>query len=201
MVSVTKEQLEKWYFEKHLSMTDIGEIVEADKTTIRYWFKKYGIQTKNRNDAAQDSWDAGNRSRIGRGGELHPNWKHGKSTRKDGYVVIGHNKIFEHRRIMEQHLGRKLGKDEVVHHVSGDRSDNRIENLQLMTQSTHTAMHSSGRGKAIDTNKVQELKSAGKTVREICKILGICETTYRNKKLHRLPDCPNCGAEIEREGA
>jgi len=42
---------------------------------------------------------------------------------------------------MEQHLGRKLGRYEIVHHINGDPQDNRLENLQVMSLSEHSSYH------------------------------------------------------------
>jgi hypothetical protein len=41
---------------------------------------------------------------------------------------------------MEQMLGRKLTKGEVVHHINGIKNDNRKENLLVMTQASHHSL-------------------------------------------------------------
>lgn len=74
-----------------------------------------------------------------------------------------HGKLIdEHRMIMEQHLGRKLEHTEVVHHINQDKSDNRIENLQLMTNSQHTSLHASQQVTSAETRAKTRERMLGK---------------------------------------
>lgn len=58
-----------------------------------------------------------------------------KRTTKNG------RQIDEHRKVMEEYLGRKLAFNEHVHHINGDTRDNRIENLVVLSPQEHMIIH------------------------------------------------------------
>lgn len=64
-------------------------------------------------------------------GENHWYWKGGiRLGNADGYIRDTQG-TFIHRLVMEEHLGRPLAKEEQVHHIDDDPSNNSIENLKL----------------------------------------------------------------------
>ena len=84
-------------------------------------------------------------------GKNNPCWKGGKYKTKSGYVYIwkpdhpyakNHRYIAEHRLVIEKHLKRYLKPSEIVHHIDGDKSNNKLKNLKLFSNmKTHRECH------------------------------------------------------------
>lgn len=83
-------------------------------------------------------------------GEKHWAWKGGKWKHR-GYTLIKlppdseyfgmaakNGTVPEHRLMMAKNIGRLLLKSEEVHHIDGDRSNNEIGNLELISPANHT---------------------------------------------------------------
>jgi hypothetical protein len=96
------------------------------------------------------------RKRTGTIGPLNGMWRGGRTITQHGYVLIRVGKdhhladvrgyAYEHRVVAEQLIGRRLKPGEIVHHVNGNRGDNRHSNLEVLAnQAYHRVEHRSVR--------------------------------------------------------
>lgn len=88
-------------------------------------------------------------------GADHPRFNGGLCVRSDGRCVINcrdGSLLYFYRGVMAAHIGRLLTVDEIIHHKNDDPSDDRIENLEIVTRAAHIHMHradiNAGRGLA-----------------------------------------------------
>lgn len=105
-------------------------------------------------------------------------------------IQINGKQVRLHRHLMEKKLGRKLGFNEVVHHINGDKHDNRIENLEVLSRSEHMKHHPEILERWIDKNTLDldidliiEMYKT-KSIQKIADEIGVAAMTiwYRLKK-------------------
>ena len=67
-----------------------------------------------------------------------------KYISQQGYIICcedRENRYELHRKIMEDYIGRKLNSNEIVHHKDGNKLNNDINNLEILTRSEHIKLH------------------------------------------------------------
>ena len=92
-----------------------------------------------------------------------------------------------HRRLMSNYLGRKLSSKELVHHINGDKKDNRIENLKIVSYKEHRKLHPN------ITCKRRDLPLVNTRICSRCRKLF--EVPIRSYKQY----CPDCASLIFKE--
>jgi hypothetical protein len=146
-------------YKSGLSTREISEITGENYNAVRKKLILGKVSFRTRSESKKIAHKRGRGNQSGRPGKRTPDevevmrngyrkyWDLnavGFSHKADGYVEItrGENKgRGQHVVIMERHIGRRLGKGEVVHHIDGVKSNNNISNLKLMTNSEHAALH------------------------------------------------------------
>lgn len=98
--------------------------------------------------------------------EKGANWRGGRRKTSKGYIQImfpEHKRadsggyVMEHIVVFERETGIEVPMTCSVHHINGNKSDNRIENLCMMTNGAHTHLHNKRR-------KYEQSNSYGKAV-------------------------------------
>ncbi len=88
-------------------------------------------------------------------GKNHYRWNGGISIKQGRKTIFkpnhpfasNHGYVLVYRLIIEKHIGRYLKPEEIIHHKDEDRTNNNIENLQIMTNSEHISHHMKKRWK------------------------------------------------------
>ena len=159
-VKVTTEAFMDLFYKQQLPLREIAKRLKCAVTTLSSFRVNNGlprrkpIYVNGRPITGQHHSTLSKRkisiARRGKNtGSENWNWKGGSYIDTQGYrwiksdhgLTSNHGYIKEHRLVMEIHLNRPLSTKEIVHHKNGNRLDNRIENLCIHTQSSHTAEH------------------------------------------------------------
>ena len=144
-----KQELEELYLRRHLTMDEIGKMFGKTRQRIWQLIKQYGIeQTKAERftvkcDRCDKAYEL-NRSAYRKSSTHYCSITCYLSDRKNTHYKPHRNGQREARGIMSKHIGRALTKDEIVHHIDGNCSNNIIDNLILFpSHSAHLKWHHS----------------------------------------------------------
>jgi len=86
----------------------------------------------------------------------------------------------EHRVVMEKVRGRRLRREEVVHHKDGNGLNNIPENLEILSQAEHRRLHGGPRKWLITLEEAIRRRDKGETLEQIAKVAGVSWSAIRS---------------------
>lgn len=143
-------------YQRGRSIPDVADATGASRSTVRYHLQAAGVLRTRADgirlarpklgsglrDKKRPPFTAEHRNALSNARRERP--AKGVSVKPSGYIEYtqGENKGRSvHVVLMEQRIGRRIRPDEVVHHIDGDRANNHIDNLALMTRAAHSRLH------------------------------------------------------------
>jgi hypothetical protein len=120
-----------------LAASECVEKYQISRNALWKWIKEYGIQPRGWDEASTVRF----KSKVS--GENHWNYKGGWLDRNGYFLVcIDGKERALHDLIAEKVLGRPLRPGELVHHINGDKTDNRNQNFIVCLKNYHKYLHS-----------------------------------------------------------